>query len=117
MTSNMNVWATQIATQIVRDITHSPGGYLYWQQLPAKGAKSPQSLQRRWKRYLTTFLLPQPLRRAMLSACLSVNGTPEQKGHALYEWLLKYGYDNKVQHMLQEWVQVYGQSPQHDTSH
>jgi hypothetical protein len=88
------------------NITHQPGGYLWWTTLPKKGRHSSVTLTRNWTKLLYTTLFPPLLQRAMLSACLSVDGTPNTQGHLLYTWLLINVYNNNEVMLYKDWLQL-----------
>lgn len=96
----------QVVRQVVRDITHSPGGYQYWQQLPSKGYYSAELIQRRLHRKVKQVLLPKQAQIAMVQAALSTEGVPDSRGRALYQYLLQTVYQGREQALYKDWLQV-----------
>lgn len=93
----------QTLRTIIGHIEHLPNGYAFWHGLPAKGRKSAPTVLRRWTVLLTATCFPLALRQAMLQACFTVDGTVDDRGIALYQWMQQHVYHGRVQQMYLEW--------------
>jgi hypothetical protein len=91
---------------LISSIAHQPGGYLWWDSLPNKGRHSQVTLTRNWTKLLYSSLFSSSLQRAMLSACLSSDGIPNNQGHLLYTWLLVNIYNNNEAALYKDWLQL-----------
>lgn len=89
---------------ITHTITHTPGGYSYWTDLPDKGRHSRHVLMKNWATLVYTYLFPPTLHKAMLSASLSPDGTPTVQGKLLYTWLLINIYHNNEAALYKDWL-------------
>lgn len=97
--------------QVITDqATQSPGGYLWWHSLPAKGNHSQAVLKRKWTAVLLTRLFPPLLLTAMLQACLTVEGLPCHRSKLLYTWMLKNVYKSNYRQMYKDWLSLDKQS-------
>lgn len=90
---------------VTDSIAHEPGGYSWLASLPPKGRHSQRVLMKRWGKLVYTTLFPASLHKAMLSACLSVDGIPNAQGRLLYNWLLLYMYSNDERKLYKDWLQ------------
>jgi hypothetical protein len=97
-------------SNIIYDITHSPGGYAYWYNLPLKGRKSRDVLTENWIEDTLETLFPQELQKGMLQASLSPDGRTDFRGSMVYQWLLENIYFKKAPRLFQEWL-VYFKPP------
>lgn len=89
---------------VTDSIAHEPGGYSWWHSLPHKGRHSQQVLMKRWGKLVYTTLFPASLHKAMLSACLSVDGIPNAQGRLLYNWLLVHMYAGSEIKLYKDWL-------------
>lgn len=97
---------TQMAHDIADSIAHQPGGYSWLHSLPHKGKHSPHVLIQKWSKLVYSTLFTSALHKAMLSACLSTDGTPTPQSKLLYTWLLKYVYSNSATKLYKDWLQL-----------
>jgi hypothetical protein len=82
----------KMVDNLLTQVGHAPGGYMWQQQLPRKGKHSLAVIKRRWVRQLQQVCISEALLQAMVLACVSSEGIPEEKGKALYNWLVKHVY-------------------------
>lgn len=95
-----------IVEQVVKDITHSPGGYAYWQQLPQRGYYSASRIQGRLAGKVRQLLLPKHAQIAMVQAALNAEGIPDTRGRELYKYLLQTAYQGREQDIYKDWLQI-----------
>ena len=98
--------AYKAADMMIDQIAHSPGGYQFWHNLPDKGRHSAYHTRKKIAHSLLTVFFPPALISALLTACLSTDGTPEAKGMNLYMWMVKYLYAGKSERLYQEWLSL-----------
>jgi len=102
--SHLHRSCKQMVDTLLDNIAHEPGGYLWLCCLPKKGRHSKRVLQRRWAKLLYTTLIPATLQHAMLVACLTSNGQPDNRGFLLYKWLLHNIYNDDVKALYTDWL-------------
>jgi hypothetical protein len=90
--------------QIVLDITRKPGGEVFWHSLPGKGKIAPQNLIRKWTRYIVLQCFPDTFINAMILACLSVDGLPQQHNKPLRQWVVSTIYQGHEHKLYQAWA-------------
>jgi hypothetical protein len=95
--------AQDIVDKVVRDITHTPDGYLWWVKLPGKGRHSREVLQRRWRGYIAQLLADDDFLTSALHAALTPQGKVDDRGKMLCTWLLNTIYYSPKE-MLDAWL-------------
>lgn len=92
---------------ILSQLVHLPGGYAWWHSLALKGKKGQVAVLRRWARLLSEQCYPLQLQQAMLYACLNHDGIPDDRGMALYVWMLRNIYRGNAVSMHHQWQQLH----------
>ena len=100
--------AYKVTDMIADIIVHLPGGYQFWHNLPVAGRYSAQCTRKKVAHSLLAAFFPQTFVSALITACLSANGTPEAKGMSLYNWMVKYLYAGHSERLYQDWLLTQG---------
>lgn len=98
----INKTAQRFVSRVVKDIMRLPGGYMFWHGLPSKGKQSRVALQKRWRNAALQALQSTEMQFAMLHACLSPDGTVDQRGLFLYRWMVEQ-YFGKPYRLFDTW--------------
>ena len=106
VTSPRSTESYRVVDRIIMDIERLPHGYAFWRSLPAKGKRSCHTVRKRWAGLLIETFFPAIFLTALVSACLSPDGVPDQRGKLLYEWLLKYVYSGQERRLYADWLSV-----------
>ena len=96
--------AYKAADMVINEIAHSPGGYQFWYSLPAKGRHSAHHTRKKIAHSLLGVFFPQTLITALLTACLSADGTPEAKAAHLYTWMVRHLYAGHSDRLYKDWL-------------
>lgn len=100
--------AYRMTDTLIQHIQHLPNGYKWWCNLPDIGKSSQQSTRRKWAHFIVAQCFPTHLIHALILASVNSNGYPDERGTALYEWLLKHVYHGDVKLFYAQWLQVKG---------
>ena len=89
---------------ILVDIAHLQNGYAFVYTL--QRSKFQKSRLRKWTKLLTGCLYNTSFRNGVILACLDENGITTQRTQALYNWAVRYLYDNHENELYRDWVSL-----------
>lgn len=104
MSMTPRILAYKAVDTILNQPRYTPGWYHYWHSLPTKGRYSAHNIRRKAAQSLVATFFPRSFITALLTACLSAEGTPEAKGAELYTWMVKHLYAGKSERLYTDWL-------------
>ena len=93
----------EAADMLIKLVQQQAGGYMFWQNLPARGVHNKKALRKKIADNLLDIFFPQSFLEVLLTTALTAEGRPVQP---LYNWLVETVYANNTQNLYADWCKI-----------
>ena len=95
-----------MADALLETIAHIPDGYTWLSTTLPRKSHQTHKLRKQWAGLLMSAFFPASFLHAMVLACVSEDGTPDNRGRLLYKWLVKNVYKSQPALLHKTWVEL-----------